>query len=115
MQADLNLKMLIFTVQAPRYQRGLSQPCPVLDSSDLSFRNLSEAHSQNLTFVHRLTKDPLRITGGLGAKSRRPWEEGLRYPLPLVLQSAIVNRKSSMAGALQGAGERAARQLPNHS
>ena len=33
MQADLNLKMLIFTVQAPRYQRGLSQPCPVLDSS----------------------------------------------------------------------------------
>jgi len=34
MQADLNLKMLIFTVQAPRYQRGLSQPCPVLDSSE---------------------------------------------------------------------------------
>jgi len=34
MQADLNLKMLIFSVQAPHYQRGLSQPCPVLDSSD---------------------------------------------------------------------------------
>jgi hypothetical protein len=33
MQADRNLKMLIFSVQAPRYQRGLLQPCPVLDSS----------------------------------------------------------------------------------
>src|SRR5271157_3319773 len=37
MQADLNLKMLIFSVQAPRYQWGLLQPCPVLDSSDSSF------------------------------------------------------------------------------
>lgn len=34
MPADLNLKMLIFSVQAPRSQRARLQPCPILDSSE---------------------------------------------------------------------------------
>src|SRR5271157_4440736 len=51
MQADLNLKMLIFSVQAPRYQWGLLQPCPVLDSSDFGLkRRKSKVQAVGLLF-----------------------------------------------------------------
>jgi len=98
MQADLNLKMLLFTVQAPRYQRGLSQPCPVLDSSEAFHSHAdskTDVRSKETSVNRTLRVLKKRYVGARTAKARLL---GLtRTSIPVVSPIAAHSRYDCLA------------------